>query len=432
MISDSNKVTNVEVKNENDISTSEVIQTNDDNDQNLNTSTIAKVDDETMVSSEISTSNKALYSFCKEKSIVNALTVEDVGTLEIQTEIKNNAYGITLLPNSAERHFDKLMDALSRVVLEVAQCPKNRPNIGDLLYGKKMNEDWVRGYVVSQLPFLKMAIIDEAKIETINDIATCDKIISDIYAFGALCEVTDARYKFEEGDVCEFEVPGQTHNKEGGFEILIHTDDVKVKATVKPWIPTPEEIGVQCAEVNNETEVCVTGYRNHIHLFVRPINTVGLEHYNHVMQTVAKCAEKSPFLRQPPGIGDMVIAQSADENYYRAYVTRVEDGRITILYLDLGRKEVTDMKKLKILPDNLKKLQYCMTKVVLKDVPRDIPLIKEIDDYLAHIVTTKVPLLCIYDGIPSIDGVYLKFRDGESVNNMICKFLKPKPKEAAE
>lgn len=54
----------------------------------------------------------------------------------------------------------------------------------------------------------------------------------------------------------------------------------------------------------------------------------------------------------------MVIAQSADENYYRAFVTRVEDGRITILYLDLGRKEVTDMKKLKILPDNLKKVGY--------------------------------------------------------------------------
>lgn len=73
-----------------------------------------------------------------------------------------------------------------------------------------------------------------------------------------------------------------------------------------------------------------------------------------------------------------------------------------------------------------------MTKIVLKDVPRDIPLIKEVDDYLAHIVATKVPLLCTYDGIPSIDGVYLKFRDGESVNNMICKFLKPNPEEIAE
>ncbi|XP_060824827.1 uncharacterized protein LOC132911846 [Bombus pascuorum] len=420
---DFNKVANVEVKNENDISTSEVIQTN--NDRNLNTSTVAKVDDETVVSSEISTSNEALYSFCKEKSIVNALTVGEEGTIEIQTEIKENIYGCTLLPNSSEPDYGKLVVDLPRMCSQIAKSSTHRPNVGDLICGQKMNEEWVRGYIVSQLPYLKVAVIDEAVMATINNITTCDEISSDFCAFGALCEVTDAGHKFEEGDVYEFKVTGQTNNNEqGGYEILILTDEVK--ATVKPWIPTPEQLGVPCAEVDNETEVIVTGYRNHIHLYVRPINTVGLEHYNHVMQLVAQCAETSPFLKEPPAIGDIVIAQSADKKYYRAFVTRVEDGNITTLYLDVGKKEVTDMKKLKIIPDDLKEFQYCMTKVILRDVPRDIPLLEEIDEFLACIVTNEIPLLCTYDGIPSLDGVYLKFFDGDTLNNMICKFIKPK------
>ncbi|XP_068978015.1 uncharacterized protein [Bombus flavifrons] len=428
---ESNKVTNVEVQNETNTSTSEVITTN--NDQNPNISTIAKVDGETVVSSDLFAYDPAKYSFCREKSIVNILKVGESGTLEFLEEIRKGVYGIAIWPASAASDYEKLLDQYDIVIPEATQWKNRRPNIGDFVFGQRLDGDWVRGYVICVLPFLKLAMIDETKLVLVSNLATCEKPLSDMYAFSGVCELTDATHKFKEGDVCEFEVPGQTRNKEqDGYEILIHTNDAKVKATVKPWIPTPEQIGVQCAEVNNETEVYITGYRNHIHLYVRPINIVGLEHYNHVMQTVAKCAEKSPFLRKPPDIGDMVIAQSADENYYRAFVTRVEDGRITILYLDLGRKEVTDMKKLKILPDNLKELQYCMTKVVLKDVPRDIPLIKEIDDYLANIVATKVPLLCTYDGIPSIDGVYLKFRDGESVNNMICKFLKPKPKEDAE
>ncbi|XP_043600147.1 uncharacterized protein LOC122575380 [Bombus pyrosoma] len=436
---DSNKVTNVEVKNENDISTSEVIQTNDDNDQNLNTSTIAKVDDETMVSSEISTSNKALYSFCIEKSIVNALTVGEKGAVEIQTAIKNNAYGVTLLPNNAELDYEKLVIDLPRKCSQMAKRSTHsfRPNVGDLICGRRADGDWLRGYVVSNQPSIRMAMIEEAKIVPINKTAICDKIFLDIYAFGAICEVTDAKHKFEEGDMCEFEVTGQTRNKEqGGVEISIIKKEMnvylKIKATVKPWIPMPEQIGLQYTELKNESEVCLTSYRSHIHLFVRPLDTAGLEHYNHVMQNVAKCAQTSPFLKELPVVGQMVIAQFADENYYRAIVTKVLGGKITVSYVDLGNTKVTDIKKLKILSDNLKQLRSCATKVVLKDVPKDVPMTKEVNDYLAHLVGTEVPLLCTFDGIPSKDGVCLKFHDGEDINKVISKLLEPISKEAAE
>ncbi|XP_033191258.1 uncharacterized protein LOC117157357 isoform X1 [Bombus vancouverensis nearcticus] len=434
---DSSKIADVEVKNENDISTSEVMQTN--NDRNLNISTVAKVDEETVVSSEISTSNKALYSFCKEKSIVNALTVGEVGTLEIQTEIKNNAYGITLLPNRAELDYEKLVIDLPRMCSQMAKCSTHsfRPNVGDLICGRRADGDWLRGYVVSNQPSIRMAMIEEAKIVPINKIATCDKLFSDINAFGAICEVTNAKHKFEEGDMCEFEVTGQTHNKEqGGFEILILKKEMnvylKIEATVKPWIPMPEQIGLQYAELKNESEVCLTSYRSHIHLFVRPLDTAGLEHYNHVMQNVAKCAQTSSFLKELPVVGQMVIAQFADENYYRAVVIKIQDDKITVSYVDFGNTEVTNIKKLKILSDNLKELRSCTTKVVLKDVPKNVRVTKEVNDYLAQIVGTKVPLLCTFEGMPSKDGVYLKFRDGKSINKMISKLLEPISKKAAE
>lgn len=41
-----------------------------------------------------------------------------------------------------------------------------------------------------------MAIIDEARIMPINRTVTCDKVFSDIYAFGVICEVTGAKHKF--------------------------------------------------------------------------------------------------------------------------------------------------------------------------------------------------------------------------------------------
>ena len=54
----------------------------------------------------------------------------------------------------------------------------------------------------------------------------------------------------------------------------------------------------------------------------------------------------------------MVIAQFADENYYRAIVTKIQDDKITVSYVDFGNTEVTDIKKLKILSDNLKEVGY--------------------------------------------------------------------------
>ena len=145
-----------------------------------------------------------------------------------------------------------------------------------------------------------------------------------------------------------------------------------------------------------------------------------------------KCAQTSPFLKELPVVGQMVIAQFADENYYRAIVTKIQNDRVVVSCVDFGNTKITDLKKLQILSDNLKQLRSCTTKVILKDVPKNVRMTKGVSDYLAHIVRTKVPLLCTFDGIPSIDGVHLKFRDGKSINEMISKLFEPISKEAAK
>ena len=121
---DSNNVINVEVKNENDILTSEIIQT--DNNSKLNTSTVVKVDDKTVISPEISNNDKALISSNKIKNIVNTLTVGEIGILEIHAEIKNNTYSITLLPNNAVPDYEKLLINLPKVCVQAEECSNHR------------------------------------------------------------------------------------------------------------------------------------------------------------------------------------------------------------------------------------------------------------------------------------------------------------------
>lgn len=424
---DSNKIINVEVQNENDISSLEIIE-------KMDISTNVKID-KNVISSKIITDNKLSSSLNKVKSIISAISVGENGILEIHAEIKNDTYSITLLPNNAIPDYEKLLTELP-IMCAKAECSNHKPNVGDLICGQRFDGDWLRGYILSLTPPLKMVIIDEARIMPINKTVTCDKTFSNIYAFGAICEITDTKHKFKEGDHYEFKVIAQNINNEQ-HEIEIEISNIsknqdKLKAIVKPWIPMPEQKGLQYAELKSGSEVCLTSYRSHNVLYARSLDTAELEHYNYVMQNIAKCAQTSPFFKKPPVVGEMVIAKFADENYYRAIVTKIQDNEIVISYIDFGNTEVTNIKKLKILSDNLKQLRSCTTKIVLKDVPIDIPMTKEVSDYLNYLTGTEVPLLCTFDGVPSKDGVYLKLHNGENVNKVISELLVPTSKKFEE
>lgn len=72
-----------------------------------------------------------------------------------------------------------------------------RPNIGDFVFGQTFNTDWIRGYVVALIPYLKIAMIDQARIVFVLKLATCKPPLLDMPALGGLCELTDATHKLK-------------------------------------------------------------------------------------------------------------------------------------------------------------------------------------------------------------------------------------------
>lgn len=61
----------------------------------------------------------------------------------------------------------------------------------------------------------------------------------------------------------------------------------------------------------------------------------------------------------------------------------------------------------------------------MKDVPRDVPMTVDTDQYLRNLTGQEVPLTCVYEGTPSKDGVYLTMPTGEKVNDELTKSLVP-------
>ncbi|XP_020722573.1 uncharacterized protein LOC100647791 [Bombus terrestris] len=411
---DFNGVPNVEVQNE------------------TNMSTIAKVNEEAVVSKNVFGYDPTKFSYCKEKSIVNFLKVGESGELRFMAEIKKGVFSISIWPQNTELEYEQLVVELESSLPECTQWKNRRPNIGDYVFGQKEDETWVRGYVLCVIPQVQLASIEDTKLETVDNIATIEDPLTDMYAFTGVCELADVTERFLEDVDYKYKVTGQTNKeKPDEFEILILKGDNEIEATVKPWIPLPEQLDPFFSQVHNDTPVCITGYRNHISLYIRPLDTLGLAHYNFIMESVAKCAETSPFLKEPSN-GDRTLAPLPNGKYYRGSVFRIQDDKVQVGFEDLGRKEYVDAKTLKVYPDYLTKLGYCLTQVYLRDVPKNIPPLKPIVDYLDSLVENEVPLLLTFNGLPYTDGVTLKQADGETVSGMIHKCLEPlrvKPKE---
>jgi hypothetical protein len=68
-----------------------------------------------------------------------------------------------------------------------------RPNIGDFAFGQTSRGAWHRGYVIFILPDLQMAMVDKAELMDVYNLATCEKPLSNMYAYTAICEITNAK-----------------------------------------------------------------------------------------------------------------------------------------------------------------------------------------------------------------------------------------------
>ncbi|XP_017889604.1 uncharacterized protein LOC108630689 isoform X2 [Ceratina calcarata] len=406
----------------------------------------------------------------KLKSVVNTVAVGEIGVLEIHSKINNGTYGITFLPNNAIGDYARLLDDLPRKCAEAAQNSRNhKPTVGDLMCGLRSGteNDWLRGYALSSS---EMAVLEEATVVSVDKTVACPSEYSDIRVFGASCEViTDAKHEFKENNQIEFKVTARTGEEEqGAVEIeLCYEQQNTIKATVKPWIaptasssqpppppPPPSSSSssssppstdrnavkkdlqkntLEFAKLKSGDEVVISTYRSPVHYFVRSLDSEEIEYFHHVMRNVGICAQKSSSLTELPTIGQMVLARFIDDNFYRAIVTKIEeDKKITISYIDFGNSEVTDIKRLKTISDDLKLLRSCSSKIILKDVPTDVPLTKEADEYLNILATTDVRLVCKFDGVPSKDGVYLIQSNGETVNKRMIELLTPASKKVED
>ncbi|XP_076295850.1 vreteno [Lasioglossum baleicum] len=434
---DTNKVINVEVQGENDTATVQCknngiavpevqnsalqVQKSVSEDSSAVLKALKSVKSLGLANDD--TSKKTATTPKKPESIVNILSVGDSGGIVIHAELSNHVYSITLLSADTASNYEKLSQQLTDACEQAGRNSNYRPQVGDLVCGKSvLYKEWVRGYVLSLEAPLKLAVIDHARTMEVVKIVPCPDNFMDICAFGVKCKMINTERKFAKGKHYEITVLARKNQNEIEIKII---DGVvgNVMAVVKPWTPAPEQKGLQYSTLKNKSEVYLTAFRSHFAMFVRP--SEDKKHYHHVMQSVAKCAQSASLLSEPPVVGQMVIAHYVDDNYYRAIVTKVEESKIAISYVDFGNTEVTNIKKLKVLSDELKQLQSCVGKIVLKDVPQDVPMTKEISQYLGHLVSAEISLICNFEGIPSKDGVYLKTADGECINKTISEMLVP-------
>ncbi|XP_047363694.1 uncharacterized protein LOC124954586 isoform X1 [Vespa velutina] len=353
-------------------------------------------------------------------NVIDLLSVNLSGFLKVNVVLQNKTYGITLRPSDLNCDFKRIVTELPEKCASVKLNHEYKPNIGELICCQEENGEWYRGYAVTLHPIKQFAILDKTKVIPVKKIVPYPAEFLNICIFGVVCEITTDNFKLSTNNHYEFKVI----NCKGEVSIEIQIDD-KNKATgiLRRWEPKPEQSGIQLSKLKNGSEVCITFYHSHYLMYVRSLETEDSEKFNKLMQRLAKCAQSAEYLKEPPVLGEMIMAQYIDYNFYRAIVTKIQGKEVNISYIDFGNTEKISWKKLRILPDDLKMHQSCAAKICLKDVPTDIVMTKEVTDYLLDLTGREVPLKCNFESFK--DGVYLTMANGESINDKIKKLLVP-------
>lgn len=132
-----------------------------------------------------------------------------------------------------------------------------------------------------------------------------------------------------------------------------------------------------------------------------------------------------------PKVERMVVAQyKEDNNFYRAIVKDIKNDKIQIKYLDFGNLETTSLKRLYEIPLEYKSIDSAVCPVILKDVPWDVAMKKEVEEYLDMLVAEERQLVVKFDKIEN--GVELMINNKESVNGFINEIVAPPCKQPEE
>lgn len=402
-------------------------------------------------------------------SVISRLPKGALASVEIPQVIDGNSATCVVLTEDLLDFYNQLLMPLKEDCDKAApEYSTFIPKVNDVVCGLKKDGFWVRARVLAVTPKLKVASLDEGIIcEAVKTIPMVSKY-ADIPTFACLIQTSDV-FPLQVNSTAYVVVNNKASaSLEGEFV------ETKSKFELKPWISSVEslkpqngggehqngrqapngrlgengakfEIGakfetgakIQTAEIKeieqiikNNSSVAVQAFRDASILFVRSLETKEVERYLNVVQEAARQAQTAPKVSKV-SIGDKVLAQfKLDDNFYRAIVVDVKGQEVKIAYLDFGNQEVTEIERLREMPEALKQQEDGCVKVVLKGIEK-FPLTPEASAYLGTIADQETPFILSYESKIQ-DGVVLTARDGVRVNDKVNKFIKPKFDEKQE
>lgn len=364
-------------------------------------------------------------------NILEKLKVGMNGFIMFHAEVGQGKVNVSLVPKEELENFSKLIEDLKNDCLsELTKEPNYRPKIGELICGETIGEDWYRGIVLSTNPVIQLGAIDEARVFVPTKIAPMPQKYSCISKFGLSCEFSKespAPPSKIQGVTGEFEVVEVSAANKSAI-VKVSADDPKFtsQARIAEWSLKPEQAGIRYAPLVSGQEVIITDFTNQNLIYVKSQEKEELERVHLLEQKIAKYALNCNPLNEPPVVGQMVLSQfSLDGNFYRAIVNKIEGNKVMIVYIDYGNEEPTTLDKLFELPEELKVATSGVSKVMLKDVPEQVPMNQETSQYFSELTGNKVVLKCTFSGHPIKDGVTLTTLNNENVNKNIASLLKP-------
>ncbi|XP_025158502.1 uncharacterized protein LOC105185606 [Harpegnathos saltator] len=346
------------------------------------------------------------------------------GVMQIFEHKQKNIYNATLIADCFTNNMERIVRNLPETMLKMKETVSNyKPQVGDLVCSETEKDTWYRGYITMLSPELRVAAVDEARILPVTKVLPYPAEFLDICTCGVVCEVTNTQLNVD--DVYNFTGVIREHDKkQGSFKIEIQKDNEIVEVIVKSWEPIIKSIPA-LAELRNGCKICLTSYRNQYIMFAHSLDESEMEYTSNIMQHVAHCSQTAPPLSKPLSTEQMVIAPYCDGNNYRAMITKIQDNTATIVYVDFGNFRDIDVKELREISNDLGMKRSCSARIVLKDVPRDVPMTTDVDTYLRDLVGREEPLVCTYEDGLFKNGVRLTTSTGEDVNNKIKQLLVP-------
>ncbi|XP_043460840.1 uncharacterized protein LOC122497659 [Leptopilina heterotoma] len=370
---------------------------------------------------------------CPTGCILDHLEADDKGLIEVHTELGKSKFSITIIPQRFSKYYEKVLVHFGTYCGNASKTQSYTPTMeGEIVAGRRADDDWIRGQVLSLDTPIKVASIDDGRVSLIQHCLKMPSEFAEVCTFAATCSIQDLKEKVESLEHFSFVVlSSKIVDGKANAEIMLTRDNnTSFKADLTQWQPPPEQIGVTMPKLKTNTEIIITAFRSQSLIYVRSLETSEVERYNRLLQEVAKVAQSAQKLKNVPVIGEMILSKYEDNNYYRAVITKIDGDKIFITYIDFGNVEVTTLTDMREMPNSLKQQNSATVRVSLKGVPSDVPMTEGLANYLAHFTQMEQPLKMTFEGSPLDDGVELKTASRESVNEKVNQLLNPNWKEA--